>query len=133
MSSFRHAHCEGGRVACVACVSRHVLSFAPPQPTRTPLDTLASPARCRCKFRSLLRARSGETWAMCLTSQSLLVSYKYSPEAVLPPDEVRRTLAIAYASEKRFKMGAMDDAGEALEAILTLHHTEQASACRESR
>jgi hypothetical protein len=57
--------------------------------------------------------------------QALFVSYKYSPQAVLPPDDVRKCLSYLYMGRERFKLGAMDDATEALEAVLTLHHREQ--------
>ena len=54
--------------------------------------------------------------------------YTYSPETILPPGEVRKCLSIAFAGEKRFAMGAMDDSTEALEAVLCMHHAEQVCA-----
>lgn len=53
---------------------------------------------------------------------TLFTEYKYSEENILPPDEVRISLAEMFAHLQRFQLGEMDDAGESFEAILTAMH-----------
>jgi hypothetical protein len=55
------------------------------------------------------------------------MEYQFSEQAIIPPTVLRQSLAVLYKDESRFQMNQIDDAAEALEAILErLHHTERA-------
>eukprot|EP01094_Clydonella_sp_ATCC50884_P018278 TRINITY_DN3364_c0_g1_i2.p2 TRINITY_DN3364_c0_g1~~TRINITY_DN3364_c0_g1_i2.p2 ORF type:complete len:205 (-),score=71.75 TRINITY_DN3364_c0_g1_i2:157-771(-) len=45
--------------------------------------------------------------------------YKYSDSNAIPPNILRRALHSLYESERKFQLGAFDDAAEALDAVLT--------------
>lgn len=49
----------------------------------------------------------------------LFNGYQFSEEQVLPPTALRNTLAVLHRGLDRFQVGELDDAAEALEAILT--------------
>lgn len=57
--------------------------------------------------------------------RTLFMFYKYSEESVLPPDTVRKALASLYGEDERFQLSEMDDASEAMEAILKCLHADQ--------
>eukprot|EP00755_Sulcionema_specki_P004723 Sspe_Gene.30809::Locus_15221_Transcript_1_1_Confidence_1.000_Length_2179::g.30809::m.30809 len=64
---------------------------------------------------------------------TLFMQYKFSSHQHLPPFLVRQILSRVFSEEGRFRLGAMDDAAECLEAILyTLHLcvNDQRDTCR---
>lgn len=57
--------------------------------------------------------------------KALFAEYAFGASAVLPPDRLREVLSVLYASERRFLVGGMGDATEAMEAILEHIHEEE--------
>ena len=57
--------------------------------------------------------------------QNLFMRYKFVPQDVIPPHEVRSALGVLNAEHSRFQVGLMDDATEALEAVLRSFHADQ--------
>ena len=53
---------------------------------------------------------------------NLFSDYRITHEKILPPIEVRQTLAAIFAHLNRFQIGQMDDAGESLDGILASLH-----------
>ncbi|KAL6050243.1 Ubiquitin specific peptidase [Balamuthia mandrillaris] len=60
----------------------------------------------------------GSSCIYCALKQ-LFKEYQFSESETLPPTALRTCLAILYQEEDRFRLGDLDDAAEALEAILT--------------
>ena len=58
---------------------------------------------------------------ICCALKNLFVQYQYSPEVILPPDELRGSLSSLFQNQ-RFQLGSMDDATEVLEIILKYLH-----------
>jgi hypothetical protein len=54
--------------------------------------------------------------------------YAYSEDSIIPPDQMRRTMAVVGARERTFALGEMEDASEVLAAIFRALHAE-AAAC----
>lgn len=52
----------------------------------------------------------------------LFTQFQYSEKDSLPPDALRRALAISFMKEKRFQLKSMDDAAECFENILLQVH-----------
>lgn len=58
--------------------------------------------------------------------QAIFKQYKFSEQSVIPPTVLRQALAVLYKDESRFQINRIDDAAEALEAILNqLHQAER--------
>mmetsp|Transcript_34808 Transcript_34808/g.42941 ORF Transcript_34808/g.42941 Transcript_34808/m.42941 type:complete len:362 (+) Transcript_34808:162-1247(+) len=59
----------------------------------------------------------GDNCLVCALS-GLFLNFRYSNQATLPPEYVRKALAGLYASADRFQLGKMDSAIECYEALL---------------
>jgi len=82
-------------------------------------------------FRELLQRTEDNFFpsdSLFIRLKSLFVNFEYGDTEVLPPDEVRSVLSSSYHEQLRFQMGDMEDAGEALEAMLRLLHCEEVGA-----
>ncbi|XP_071808401.1 uncharacterized protein [Asterias amurensis] len=61
----------------------------------------------------------------------LFTQLRYSDRQSLPPDALRRALAVAFKDELRFQLGCMDDAAECFENILSRIHFHLAHETKE--
>ncbi|XP_022086919.1 uncharacterized protein LOC110977152 isoform X2 [Acanthaster planci] len=61
----------------------------------------------------------------------LFTQLRYSERQSLPPDALRKALAVAFQDEHRFQLGCMDDAAECFENILTRIHFHLARDIKE--
>uniref|UniRef100_A0A0G4HNR1 Peptidase C19 ubiquitin carboxyl-terminal hydrolase domain-containing protein n=1 Tax=Chromera velia CCMP2878 TaxID=1169474 RepID=A0A0G4HNR1_9ALVE len=57
--------------------------------------------------------------------KTMFAHFQYSQSPALPPDELRRVLSTVFGDSGRFRLGAMEDADETLEVLLTLFHASQ--------
>ncbi|XP_038060447.1 uncharacterized protein LOC119731342 isoform X2 [Patiria miniata] len=61
----------------------------------------------------------------------LFTQLRYSEKQSLPPDALRKAMAVAFQDEHRFQLGCMDDAAECFENILTRIHFHLAHDIKE--
>jgi hypothetical protein len=57
------------------------------------------------------------------------MQYRYDPQIIIPPDDLRGAMAHIYFSQVKFQLGDMEDAEEALNEILKLLHGDQIYSC----
>jgi len=56
--------------------------------------------------------------------KNLFLEYQFNDSDQIPPNAVRKTLAVIYQPEAKFQLNSMDDAAECLEAILQQIHND---------
>jgi len=54
----------------------------------------------------------------------IFTQYEFSEDRAIPPNALRQTLATLFQAQSKFQLHEIDDAGEALEAILSCLHNE---------
>lgn len=64
----------------------------------------------------------GEKSCIFCAMTKLFQRFKYSDRQILPPTELRESLAIMYQAQRRFQLGLMDDAAECFENLLIQIH-----------
>eukprot|EP01087_Luapelamoeba_hula_P015919 TRINITY_DN4823_c0_g1_i1.p1 TRINITY_DN4823_c0_g1~~TRINITY_DN4823_c0_g1_i1.p1 ORF type:complete len:863 (-),score=74.65 TRINITY_DN4823_c0_g1_i1:81-2669(-) len=69
-------------------------------------------------LRTDIHVHKGPSCIFCAL-KDLFTRYQFSRESVLPPTALRHCLSILYRDEEKFRVGDLDDAAEALDAILT--------------
>jgi len=84
----------------------------------------------RCLFHFQNHHPGATTRSVFDALKSIFSQYAFADDALLPPDELRNALAVLYAPEGRFRLGEIDDAAEALDAILDAIHCAVAGGKR---
>jgi len=80
----------------------------------------------RLKFSSPLVKSQHKCTKNCVfcALEVIFTQYEFSEESIIPPTTLREALAVLYGSTQRFQLFQLDDASEALEAVLDRLHRQ---------